>query len=110
MQRNGPEFREMKKFLTSKRRAAGSSPAGCANDLHKIRRAMVAPDRQPLAGRAEADETYLGAAKPGRAGRGAVGKAKVAGAVESGRGKSRGRRLGRLRLATVPDVSAQSLE
>jgi transposase-like protein len=78
--------------------------------LHKIRKAMVAPDRQPLAGRVEADETYLGGAKPGRPGRGAAGKAKVAGAVESGRGKARGRRLGRLRLAAVPDVSAQSLE
>ena len=35
--------------------------------LHKIRRAMVAPGRAPLAGRVEADETYLGAAKPGAA-------------------------------------------
>ena len=35
---------------------------------------------------------------------------KVAGAVESGRGQARGRRLGRLRLAVVPDVSARSLE
>jgi hypothetical protein len=47
---------------------------------------MVAPGRQPLAGGIEADETYLGAAKPGRPGRGAAGKAKVAGAVERGRG------------------------
>jgi transposase-like protein len=78
--------------------------------LHKIRRAMVAPGRQPLAGRVEADETYLGAAKPGRRGRGAAGKAKVAGVVESGRGRARGRRLGRLRLAAVPDASAASLE
>jgi transposase-like protein len=77
--------------------------------LHKIRKAMVAPHRAPLAGRVEADETYLGAAKPGPGGRGARGKAKVAGAVESGRGKARGRRLGRLRLAVVPDVSAKSL-
>jgi transposase-like protein len=78
--------------------------------LHKIRRAMVAPGRQPLAQRVEADETYLGAAKPGRAGRGAVGKSVVAGAVEAGRGKARGRRLGRLRLEAVPDASATSLE
>ena len=34
----------------------------------------------------------------------------VAGAVESGRGKTRGRRLGRLRLAALPDASRQSLE
>jgi transposase-like protein len=78
--------------------------------LHKIRKAMVAPDRLPLAARVEADETYVGGPRPGRPGRGAAGKTRVAGAVESGRGKARGRRLGRLRLAVVPDVSARSLE
>ena len=78
--------------------------------LHKIRKAMVRPERRPLSARVEADETYVGAAKPGRPGRGAGGKTKVAGAVESGRGHARGRRLGRLRLAVVRDVSARSLE
>jgi transposase-like protein len=78
--------------------------------LHKIRKAMVRPDRTPLAARVEADETYVGGPRPGRSGRGAAGKTRVAGAVESGRGKARGRRLGRLRLAVVPDVSARSLE
>src|SRR3954452_22538779 len=78
--------------------------------LHKIRRAMVAPGRKPLAERVEADETYLGAAKPGRAGRGAVGKSVVAGAIETGRGRPGGRRLGPLRLDPVPDASAASLE
>jgi transposase-like protein len=78
--------------------------------LHKIRRAMIRPDRAPLAERVEADETYLGGPRPGKPGRGAAGKIKVAGAVESGRGQARGRRLGRLRLAVVPDVSARSLE
>ena len=78
--------------------------------LHKIRKAMVRPGRKPLAERVEADETYVGGAKPGKPGRGAAGKTVVAGAVESGRGKARGRRLGRLRLAVVPDASASSLE
>jgi transposase-like protein len=78
--------------------------------LHKIRKAMVAPQRTPLSARVEADETYIGGPRPGKPGRGAGGKTKVAGAVESGRGKARGRRLGRLRLAVVPDVSAKSLE
>jgi hypothetical protein len=32
--------------------------------LHKIRKAMVAPGRQPLAARVEADETYVGSARP----------------------------------------------
>ena len=77
--------------------------------LHKIRRAMVRPEREPLAERVEADETYLGAAKPGRGGRGAAGKAKIAGAIESGHGKGKGRRLGRLRMAAIPDAPAKSL-
>jgi transposase-like protein len=77
--------------------------------LHKIRKAMVRPERTPLSARVEADETYVGGPRPGKPGRGAGGKIKVAGAVESGRGRTRGRRLGRLRLAVVPDVSARSL-
>jgi transposase-like protein len=78
--------------------------------LHKIRRAMVRPERTPLSDRIEADETLVGGAQPGRTGRGAAGKTVVAGAVETGRGQRRGRRLGRLRLAAVPDASATSLE
>jgi len=78
--------------------------------LHKIRRAMVRPERTPLSARVEADETYVGGPRPGTSGRGAGGKITVAGAVESGRGQTRGRRLGRLRLAVVPDVSAKSLQ
>jgi transposase-like protein len=77
--------------------------------LHKIRRAMVRPGRAALTAQVEADETYVGGAEPGKPGRGG-GKTVVAGAVESGRGKGRRRRLGRLRLAVVPDVSAESLE
>jgi transposase-like protein len=77
--------------------------------LHKIRRAMVAPGRAPLTGRVEADETYVGGPRSGRPGRGAAGKAVVAGAVESGRGKGTGRRLGRLRMQAVADSSARSL-
>src|ERR687883_752759 len=76
--------------------------------LHKLREAMVRPDREPLAGRVEADETYVGGLRPGKRGRGAAGKTLVAGAVETDR--AGGRRLGRLRLAVVPDASAASLE
>src|SRR3954449_4774243 len=78
--------------------------------LHKIRKAMVRPDRKPLAHHVEADETYLGGPRPGRRARGPAGKTLVAGAVETGRGKARGRRLGRLRLAKLPDAGATSLE
>jgi transposase-like protein len=77
--------------------------------LHKIRRAMVVPGRQPLGDRVEADETLVGGARPGKPGRGAAGKTVVAGAVESRRGQARGRRLGRLRLQAVRDASAKSL-
>src|SRR3954471_23022063 len=76
--------------------------------LHKLRKAMVRPDREPVAGRVEADETYVGGPRPGKRGRGAAGKTLVAGAVEAG--QAGGRRLGRLRLAVVPDASAASLE
>jgi transposase-like protein len=78
--------------------------------LHKIRRAMVVTDRKPLAQRVEADETLVGGARPGKPGRGAAGKTVVAGVVESRRGKSKERRLGRLRLEAVPDASAASLQ
>jgi transposase-like protein len=71
---------------------------------------MVRPDRAPLAERVETDETLVGGARPGKRGRGAAGKTVVAGAVEAGRGKGRGRRLGRLRLKAVADASADSLE
>src|SRR3569832_2759848 len=73
--------------------------------LHKLRKAMVRPDREPLAGRVEADETYVGGPRPGKRGRGAAGKALVGGAVEAGRGEARGRRLGRLRPAVLPGAS-----
>jgi transposase-like protein len=77
--------------------------------LHKIRRAMVRPERQPLIDRVEADETLVGGPRPGRPGRGAKGKTVVVGAVEARPAKAKGRRLGRLRLAVLPDASAESL-
>jgi transposase-like protein len=96
---------------TELRRQLGLGSYGTAwTWLHKIRKAMARPDRKPLAHHVEADETYLGGPRPGRRGRGAAGKALVAGAVETGRGKARGRRLGRLRLAKLPDAGATSLE
>src|ERR687891_655648 len=69
--------------------------------LHKIRKAMLRPERKPLAQQVEADETYVGGPRLGKPGRGAAGKTLVAGAVETGRGKARGRRLGRLRLTKL---------
>jgi transposase-like protein len=83
--------------------------------LHKIRRAMIRPDREPLQHRVEVDETLVGGARPGKTGRGAGGKTVVVGAVEARPGPNPGkggkkRPLGRLRLQAVPDASAASLE
>ena len=72
--------------------------------LHKLRRAMVRPGRDRLTGRIEMDETYLGGEKAGPGGRGSEGKALVViAAQENGKG------IGRIRLARIPDASAQSL-
>ncbi len=69
--------------------------------LHKLRRAMVRPGRELLSGEIEVDESYVGGPEPGKRGRGALGKAIVAIAVEMRpQGAS-----GRIRLARIPDCS-----
>jgi transposase-like protein len=72
--------------------------------LHKLRRAMVRPGRDRLAGTVEVDEVYWGGEKPGKRGRGAAGKALVLVAAQED-----GPRIGRIRLRRVPDASARSL-
>jgi len=72
--------------------------------LHRLRRAMVRPDRDRLAGVVEVDETYWGTAQSGKRGRGAAGKVLILIAVEH-----TGNKLGRLRLLRIPDVSGQTL-
>ena len=72
--------------------------------LHKLRRAMVRPGRDHLAGEIEADETYVGGPEEGKRGRAVARKAIVAVAAEL-----RGRGIGRIRLRRVKDVSAESL-
>ena len=44
--------------------------------LHKLRRAMVVPGRQPLTGTVEVDESYVGGPEPGKRGRGAASAAR----------------------------------
>jgi transposase-like protein len=73
--------------------------------LHKLRRAMVRPDRDRLSGIIEVDETFIGGKKPGKRGRGATGKVLVGIAVED-KGDDG---LGRIRLGILPDASANSL-
>ena len=72
--------------------------------LHKLRRAMVRPGRDRLAGEIEADETDVGGPEEGKRGRQVESKAIVAVAAEQ-----RGRGMGRIRLRRVKDVSAESL-
>jgi transposase-like protein len=73
--------------------------------LHKLRRAMVRPGRERLAGRVEVDETFVGALEEGATGRGAVKKVLIVVAVEY-----KGREIGRIRLRRVSDGSADSLQ
>src|SRR5512144_689876 len=75
----------------------------------KLRRAMAAPDRPPLNGLVEIDETEIPQRSKddppeGGLGRSGQGKMLVAGAVEV-----HGHRPGRVRLAPIADFSAASL-
>ena len=79
--------------------------------LHKLRRAMVDPERDPLEGVIEIDETsiaYRTKDDPvaGGAGRSHDGKLLVVGAVEC----KDGGRPGRIRLSVIPDFSAKTLK
>jgi transposase-like protein len=73
--------------------------------LQKLRRAMVAPEREPLKREVEVDEFYLGGLDEGRTGGRARGNKTLVGvAVEV-----RGRGSGRLRLGVLADASGDSL-
>ena len=72
--------------------------------LHKLRRAMVRPDRERLAGSVEVDETFVGGVESGGGRRHIGKKALVAIAAEV-----RGRGIGRIRMRRVLDSSAGSL-
>lgn len=76
--------------------------------LHKLRWAVGMRETKPLHGAVEADETWEGGLHEGHPGRPTVGqkKALVAAAIEVSRNR---RRWGRVRLASIPSGSAQSL-
>ncbi len=74
---------------------------------HKIRQALADRDADyKLAGLIEMDDTYFGAPKPGKRGRGAAGKAKVVVAVETPTAKKP--RFAAMRL--VPSVSSAEIK
>src|SRR5689334_15832987 len=75
--------------------------------VRKLRRAMVDPDREPLAGLVEVDETsvpFRAKGEPVRPGRSHDGKLPIAGAVEI-----EGKGPGRIRPAVIGDYSAATL-
>src|SRR5689334_5184937 len=75
--------------------------------LRKLRRAMVDPEREPLAGLVEVDETsipFRDRDAPVRPGRSHEGKLLIAGAVEI-----KGKGPGRVRLTVIADYSAATL-
>lgn len=73
--------------------------------LHKLRRAMIRPDREKLSGVVEVDETYIGGKEPGMRGRSVENKSIVAVAVELNVEGG----LGRVRFKQIFDVSSDSL-
>jgi transposase-like protein len=72
--------------------------------LHKLRRAMVRPGRDRLAGIIEVDETYVGGVEPGGGRRHLGNKALVVVAAQVD-----GKGIGRIRMRRIPDASSQSL-
>ena len=76
--------------------------------LHKIRTAMVNPNRVKLSGTVEVDETYIGGEEnDGKRGRGTENKTLVVVGVEL---LERKNQLGRVRMKVVPDASKKSLQ
>lgn len=73
--------------------------------MHKLRRAMVRPDRDRLSGLVEVDETFIGGPRSGKRGRGAEGKTLVFVAAE----RQEPSRIGRIRLMKIDDASGASL-
>lgn len=79
--------------------------------LHKLRRAMVRPNRDRLSGVVQVDETYVGGPKPGKRGRGAAGKALVGVAVEivNPDDDENDEVMGRVRFQHLENASGDSL-
>jgi len=72
--------------------------------LNKLRRAMVRPGREQLAGRVEVDETYVGGEEEGVDGRKTETKSLVTIAAEENKTG-----IGRIRLACIPNATRKSL-
>ena len=73
--------------------------------LHKLRRAMIRPGRDRLAGRAEVDETYWGASESTVRGREMDKKALIVIAAQED-----GEKIGHIRMRRIPKASAKYLQ
>src|ERR1035437_8877617 len=73
--------------------------------LHKLRRAMVRPERDRLTGRVEVDEAFIGGLEEGVRGRQTAKKALIGVACEED-----GAGIGRIRMRRIPDATADSLQ
>lgn len=80
--------------------------------FHKIRRAMVVPDRERLRGQVEVDDAFVGGVESGVSGRETYTKSVIMVAVELGDTlpKKRRRALGRIRMAVVPEQGEWAVE
>lgn len=99
-QKNGVSALGLSRALGIRRQMTGW------NLMRKIRVAMVRIGRERLSGLVEVDEVFLGGVKPGKRGRGALGKVLVLVAVED-KGK---KGIGRIRVAIIPNATAASIQ
>jgi transposase-like protein len=72
--------------------------------LHELRRAMVRPGRDRLMSEIEVEETFVGGLSEGKRRRDSEGKVLVAIAAQRD-----GRKVGRIRLARIPEASSATL-
>jgi transposase-like protein len=99
-QKNGVSALGLSKSLGIKNQKTGW------NLLRIIRTGMVRTGRELLNGLVEVDEVFIGGVKPGKRGRGALGKVLVLVAVEDKGEKG----FGRIRIEIIPDASAATLK
>ena len=99
-QKNGVSALGLSRALGIKRQKTGW------HLLRQIRTAMVRIGRERLNGLVEVDEVFLGGVRPGKRGRGALGKVLILVAVED-KGK---KGFGRIRIEIISDASATTLK
>ena len=101
----GPDARDLARAVVIAELGIGCHETAWAM-LHKLRAAMVAPERELLKREVEIDEFFLGGYEEGLKGGRQHGKKTLVGAAI----EVRGRGSGRLRLQVLPDSQARTLE